>query len=262
MNLFEKLMNIENDLSNVAKNLTVGEGKSSYKAVGEADVLAAVKPLEFKYRVYSYPLSRTVIDHDLITTTKTYKDKSGGEQVTESTKLYMRVETVYRFVDVDKPDDYIDITTYGDGIDSGDKAPGKAMTYGDKYALLKAYKIITGDDPDQNASEETKIERGKPVENLKKSSYEPVPNVISADQRKFMISEAQRIYGDKTIGNKELVAWIRKEGFNDAHSITTDAYDNIMKNLKAVEESMKRDADALAGQDSDDAIGQMGLPFK
>jgi ribosomal protein S27AE len=28
------------------------------------------------------------------------------------------------------------------------------MTYGDKYALMKAYKISTGDDPDQNASVE------------------------------------------------------------------------------------------------------------
>ena len=30
------------------------------------------------------------------------------------------------------------------------------MTYSDKYALLKAYKIETGDDPDQNASEPMK----------------------------------------------------------------------------------------------------------
>ena len=28
------------------------------------------------------------------------------------------------------------------------------MTYSDKYALLKAYKMVTGDDPDQNISEE------------------------------------------------------------------------------------------------------------
>lgn len=28
------------------------------------------------------------------------------------------------------------------------------MTYSDKYALLKAYKMITGDDPDQKISEE------------------------------------------------------------------------------------------------------------
>ncbi|MFR4146701.1 MAG: hypothetical protein ACLT1J_10535 [Mediterraneibacter gnavus] len=30
------------------------------------------------------------------------------------------------------------------------------MTYADKYALLKAYKIITGDDPDQECSKELK----------------------------------------------------------------------------------------------------------
>ena len=71
----------------------------------------------------------------------------------------MRVETVYRFVNTEKPDEFVDITTYGDGIDQGDKAPGKAMTYGDKYALLKAYKIITGDDPDQNMSEDEKVSR-------------------------------------------------------------------------------------------------------
>ena len=35
-----------------------------------------------------------------------------------------------------------------------DKAPGKAMTYADKYALMKAYKMVTGDDPDQNASDD------------------------------------------------------------------------------------------------------------
>ena len=33
------------------------------------------------------------------------------------------------------------------------------MTYGDKYALLKAYKIATGDDPDQNSSEEQKTKK-------------------------------------------------------------------------------------------------------
>lgn len=64
------------------------------------------------------------------------------------------MHTIYRFVNIDKPEEYIDIDTYGDGVDSGDKAPGKAMTYSDKYALMKAYKIITGDDPDQISSDD------------------------------------------------------------------------------------------------------------
>lgn len=154
MNIYEKMAAITAELSAVAKNLRVGEGRNAYNAVGEADVLAAVKPLEAKYQVYSYPYGRSILESDVLTTRKTY---NGQEQ--ESSKFFMRVETVYRFVNTEKPDEYIDVKTYGDGIDAGDKAPGKAMTYGDKYALLKAYKIITGDDPDQNASEDARIDR-------------------------------------------------------------------------------------------------------
>ena len=148
MTIFEKMLAITAELQTVAKNLMVGEGRSQYKAVSEGDVLAAVKPLEIKHGVYSYPVKRTVIDSGEIVSKNVYK----GEEK-ETRRLWLRVETVYRFVNTENPDEYIEITTYGDGVDSQDKAPGKAMTYSDKYALLKAYKIQTGDDPDANASE-------------------------------------------------------------------------------------------------------------
>ena len=167
MNIYEKMSAITTELCVVAKNLMVGEGRGSYKATGEADVLAAVKPLEAKYRVYSYPASRHISDSGVLTTRKEYTDRNDNTTVTESKKLYMRIETVYRFVNLDDPQDDCTITTYGDGVDSNDKAPGKAMTYSDKYALLKAYKIITGDDPDQEKSPEnektTKFRRANPV---------------------------------------------------------------------------------------------------
>ena len=153
-NIYKKMSAITAELTAVAKNLNVGIGKAAYKAVGEADVLAAVKPLEEKHGVYSYPYSRKIVEADLVTTTSEYQGK-----VTEKTNRYLRIETVYRFVNIDNPDEYIDITTYGDGIDPQDKAVGKAMTYSDKYALLKAYKIITGEDPDQFKSEEGQTER-------------------------------------------------------------------------------------------------------
>jgi ERF superfamily. len=79
----------------------------------------------------------------------------------------MRLEITYRFVNIDKPEEYIDIKTYGDGLDTGDKAPGKAMTYGDKYALMKGYKISTGDDPDKEASVETSYKKVEPNEDNK-----------------------------------------------------------------------------------------------
>lgn len=151
MNIYQKMSAATSEISRVAKNLNVGFGKSSYKAVGEADVLAAVKPIEEKYGIYSYPVDRQIIESGVLESVSEYNG-----QTTTKKQFQMRVSTIYRFVNVDKPGEYIDITTYGDGVDSQDKAPGKAMTYADKYALLKAYKIMTGDDPDQNASAETK----------------------------------------------------------------------------------------------------------
>ena len=180
-NIYKKMSAITAELTAVAKNLNVGIGRAAYKAVGEADVLAAVKPLEEKHGVYSYPYSRKIVEADLVTTTSEYQGK-----VTEKTNRYLRIETVYRFVNIDNPDEYIDITTYGDGIDPQDKAVGKAMTYSDKYALLKAYKIITGEDPDQFKSEEGKTEK-------KLTFREKV--IITAKERGIDVKELAKDYG-------------------------------------------------------------------
>lgn len=150
MNIYEKLLKITEELGVVAKNLEVGKGASKYNAVGEADVLAAVKPLEVKHGIYSYPVKREVISQERYEETKPGYKPTDPPQVKQN--FFMRVETTYRFVNISEPKEYIDVISYGDGIDSRDKAPGKAMTYADKYALLKAYKIMTGDDPDQNHS--------------------------------------------------------------------------------------------------------------
>lgn len=151
MNIYEKLLAIESEIATVAKNLTVQLNKSnSYKAVGEVDVINAVKPLEKKYGVYSYPFKREIVGTEVFT--KTYKGNDGS--TSETNTLFMRIKTIYRFVNIEKPDEFVDVETYGDGVDTQDKACGKAMTYADKYALLKAYKIATGDDPDQNGSQD------------------------------------------------------------------------------------------------------------
>ena len=146
LNIYEKMSAITNELGVVAKNLNVDMGKGkSYKAVQEKDVLDAVKPIEEKYRVYSYPKERKILDSAIL-------EKEGNGYTSKN--MYLRIETTYEFVNLDKPDEKITMTSYADGIDSGDKATGKAMTYSDKYSLLKAYKIATGDDPDKDGSPE------------------------------------------------------------------------------------------------------------
>ena len=136
MNIHEKISAITNEIGLVIKSLEVKEDESSsYKAVRERDILDAVKPIENKYRVSSYPISRKVVDREMLIRNN---DKKRA--------IFIRIETMYRFTNVDKPEEYVDTISYGDGIDAADKAPGIAMTYADKYALMKVYKISTGDD--------------------------------------------------------------------------------------------------------------------
>lgn len=202
MNIFEKLSNITNEISNVNKNLTVGQGKSAYKAVGEADVLKVVKELEFKYRVYSYPIDREVLDSTMYTTTNEYGEKNN---------IFSRIKTVYRFVNIDKPEEYIETITFAEGIDAQDKGAGKAMTYSDKYALMKSYKIITGEDPDQNPSEDT---------------YKNKKNVTT---NKITDVEAKSIYALMTRKGYDVVPTLEKNyGIKNTSDLTKEQYIAIL----------------------------------
>jgi ribosomal protein L34E len=152
MNIYQKMAKITNELQTVAKNLVVEITKSnSYKAVSERDIIDAVKPVELENGVYSYPVSREVLESHILESEKVWNG-----QATKTTSFFSRIKTIYRFVNVDKPEEYIETTVFSEGIDSQDKGSGKAMTYADKYALMKAYKISTGEDPDQTGSVETK----------------------------------------------------------------------------------------------------------
>ena len=229
LNIYQRMSLITAEISAVAKNLQVGEGRNQYKAVGEADVLAAVRPIENKYGVYSYPMEREVVESAVLTNVSEYKG-----QTKETKKQFMRLKVVYRFVNVDNPQEYIDITTYGDGVDTQDKAPGKAMTYADKYALLKAYKIITGDDPDQKMSEEfTDIQKKKPApKSTEAKSRQPEEELITEKEALTlgaMLTENQ-------------TKWVQGK-YGDINALTKKQYVEIINTLKARSKDGNKGAD-------------------
>lgn len=201
LNIYQRMLAITADMQTVAKNLLVPAGGGKYRAVSETDVLNAVKPLEIRHGVYSYPVERRTISVDVLETEERRKDYDTKQYETiKKTQFVYRIETRYRFVNVDFPDEYIDVVSYGDGIDSADKAPGKAMTYSDKYALLKAYKIQTGDDPDQDASPDYK--NAKPAARNTKSTSkqaEPEQPEPSAGQDRELVAQIRQLYPGERI---------------------------------------------------------------
>ena len=207
LSIYEKMSAITNELGVVAKNLNVDMGKGkSYKAVQEKDVLDAVKPIEEKYRVYSYPKERKIIESGILE-----KETSYG---TISKNMYLRIETIYEFINLDNTSESITMISYADGIDSGDKATGKAMTYSDKYSLLKAYKIATGDDPDKDASPE----KGYSKENDE-----------ALKQRTLLVGNIAKLMNKKTILPHEV-----SEHFGKTSSEMTD--EDLKEVIKWLEE--------------------------
>lgn len=201
MNIFQKMAAITAELQTVAKNLSVDTGRGkSYKAVSERDIIDAVKPLETKHGVYSYPCGRQILESQTLESESTYNGVT-----TKKTTFFSRIATTYRFVNVDDPADYIETITFAEGIDPQDKGSGKAMTYADKYALMKAYKISTGEDPDQTASAEENYKSakitcagcGRSIENVTKRDGEvwTADNISAYSKKRFgrvLCPECQR----------------------------------------------------------------------
>lgn len=149
MNLYQRIQAVSNDIKNIEKNMTVGKGNYSYKAVQDIDVVLEVKEAETKYGLLSIPIKQELVKSEILKTQK----ESGGETVNYVDIIKMTL----RIINIDKIEDYIDVESYGRGLDVGDKGFGKASTYARKYALLNAYKIATGEDPDKDKSKEQKI---------------------------------------------------------------------------------------------------------
>lgn len=140
-NLFEKIQAVSNEIKNIEKNLQIGKGPYAYKAVSDLDVILAVKEAETRHKLISIPVKQEIIKSEIV---KTLKDN--GNEVINYVDI---IKMTTRIVDLENPQNFVEIESFGRGLDSSDKGFGKASTYARKYALLNAYKIATGEDPDK-----------------------------------------------------------------------------------------------------------------
>jgi hypothetical protein len=92
------------------------------------------------------------------------------------TELFMKMI----WVNVDKPDERIEIPWYGQGLDTGEKGVGKALTYAEKFFILKQFNIPTDkDDPD--AHQTPKNNKGNEATANAKSN-EPTEELANSKQ--------------------------------------------------------------------------------
>lgn len=167
MNVYQRINAVSSEVGKVKMTLDVstGYGKSSYKAVSINDVVDSLTPLLCKYRLAVIPGEKEMLSEDRIE-----KVNQGGGT---SNQFFIRMRAAYKVINIDKPEEFVETVGYGDGIDSGDKATGKAVTYCRKYALIDVFNLSKGDDPDTEPSPD---EGYRKVENNKSAPKQSVNN--------------------------------------------------------------------------------------
>ena len=134
LNLMQRINEIRKGIDYIQKDKVV-QG-ANYKAVTHDAVTAMVRDHMVKHGVVCYPsLVASLMNPPLMNV-----DGTQSKQ--------MRYEATYDFVfaNVDKPEETLTIRIEAHAMDNADKAPGKALSYAKKYAILKLFEIETGED--------------------------------------------------------------------------------------------------------------------
>lgn len=133
MNIYQKLQAVMKEVAYVKKDKEV-TGAGSYMAVTHDMVTAMVRPHFVAQGVVIVPrlVNGAVVD--------TGRQTKGGTPI-------IRYEGLYEvsFVNADEPTDMVTIPISAHAEDHGDKAPGKAISYATKYAVLKVLMLETGE---------------------------------------------------------------------------------------------------------------------
>ncbi|MDE3022894.1 MAG: ERF family protein [Pseudomonadota bacterium] len=126
----------------------------NYKAITHDQVTAFVRDHLVANGILIIPHLVTTSTHDAGLTAK-------GNMT-----IRVEVEYDFKFVNIDDPSDYFVSKVSAHALDTGDKAPGKALSYAKKAMMLKVFEIETGEDDESRYAEATQSAKDVPENEL------------------------------------------------------------------------------------------------
>jgi hypothetical protein len=210
MSLYEKIYNIMVESEGLEKDLTVGSGTNSYRAVGEKEVLNMLKPLFKKYKLIVFP-----VDGDISEQNSTFESEYNGK-ISTKTRNVTQVKVNFKIVDTETGE-FETLVGFGNGADSQDKGSGKAFTYAYKTMLSKTFMLFSGEDTDNTHSDD--ISKGAPTTKKEPLKTETKPSARS--QALYNIATSKGI----TIAS--VVSSVRKNFNKSMDEMTADEYEKV-----------------------------------
>jgi hypothetical protein len=131
MNLYEKINEIRKKVDYIQKDKAVSTGGGSYKAVTHDAVTGILR---------EHLIAQGIICIPNLVRSESHAKEEGAKQ--------FRYDATYSFdfVNAEAPTEKLTIMIEAHAMDNADKAPGKAISYAKKYAVLKLFEIETGED--------------------------------------------------------------------------------------------------------------------
>ena len=140
MNIYQRINAVRKAITYIQKDKSVSAGPAgSYRAVTHDAVTGMIRQHLVEHGIIIAP---TLIDSVF------HAKEDGAKQ-----RLYSASYDV-RFINMDAPDECVTIRIEAHALDNGDKAPGKAISYATKYAILKLFNIETGEDEESRYQRE------------------------------------------------------------------------------------------------------------
>ena len=140
MNIYQRINEVRKAITYIQKDKSVSAGPAgSYRAVTHDAVTGMVRQHLVEHGVIIAPTLIESVFHP---------KEEGAKQ-----RLYSASYDV-RFINMDAPDECVTIRIEAHALDNGDKAPGKAISYATKYAILKLFNIETGEDEESRYQRE------------------------------------------------------------------------------------------------------------
>ena len=135
MNLFQKLVEIQKSVRALGKKSSAGGGASSYQYVSGSKVLDFIRP---KMDELGILLVQQIdsIENERID----YQTKNGVKS-----ELLSKVNMTFTWIDAESGDK-LPIPFGANGMNNWDKGLGSALTYAERYFLLKFFHIATDED--------------------------------------------------------------------------------------------------------------------
>lgn len=228
-----KILEIRKRVPVLSKNGVGPSTQGGYKFLSIDDILAAVVPLENELGVISYLTSSEVVFHYNRAT-----DKGDGRVPKESTQGFGNF--VFRFVDVDNPESFIDVDVPAEGADTSDKATRKTVTQAQKIAKITTYDLITGEaDPD--------AEDGAAENQAHATSGGSPAATKSATQQRIDKARKPQAKADPVQGN---VDWRQKviDDYLAPGHVSRDSLNEMLEEFKGADDPFKAIHDSLAAQ--------------